>query len=171
RTFAYATLSRLCSKPTSSNPKIQAIIDELLNEEPAGTAAASPLLPAPAVLSPEDGAIFQEANNSSRETTLRWSPVPSAAAYVVQWDYCWGSGQNQHCSSDSGNSGLRERQPQIKGWWGEYRNFQLGEQFTTATSYTFNFVGAQPGRWRVWAVDTGNIPGTKSAWRQFRYAR
>ena len=68
-------------------------------------------------------------------------------------------------------SGLSQRQPEIKGWWGEYRNFQRGEQLTTATSYTFNFVGPQLGHWRVWAVDAGNIPGPKSAWREFRYAR
>jgi hypothetical protein len=170
RTWAYSTLSRLCSKPTSSNPKIQAILNELLSEEPVNNTGESSMLPAPALASPEDGVVFKDANNSARAVTLNWSPVPSAAAYVVQWDYCWGSGPNQHCWLDSVRD-LRERQPQIKDWWGEYRNFQLGEWPTEATSYSFNFVGTQPGRWRVWALDADNHAGAKSPWRKFEFAR
>jgi hypothetical protein len=169
RTFAYATLSRLCSKPTSSNPKIQAIIDELLAGEQDNNTSIAPTLAAPALLSPENGAIFQVASNPSRAFTLKWSSVPSAAAYVVQWDYCWGSGPTQHCSSEPTRSGLRERQPQIKDWWAEYRNFQLGEWPTEGTSYSFSFVGTQPGRWRVWAVNGDNQPGTKSPWYKFEF--
>ena len=33
------------------------------------------------------------------------------------------------------------------------------------TSYTFNFVGAQPGRWRVWAIDVDESEGPRSEWR------
>jgi len=168
RTLAYATLSRLCSKPTSSDPKIQAILDELLSDEPSNSTGVSSILPAPALVSPEDGVVFKDANNSSRIVVLNWSAVPSAAAYVVQWDYCWGSGQSQRCSLDALRN-LRERQPQIKDWWGEYRNFQLGEWPTKATSYSFNFVGTQPGRWRVWAVDPDNHSGAKSPWRKFEF--
>jgi hypothetical protein len=166
RNFAYATLSRLCSRPTSSNPKIQAIVDELLTDEPGKNAAADSVLPAPVLLSPEDGAVFQQANNPSMAVTLNWSPVPSAAAYVVQWDYCSGAAQNQHCSSELVKTGSRERQPQIKDWWGEFRNFQLGEWPTEGTSYSFNFVGAQPGHWRVWAVDADNHSGNQERMAQ-----
>jgi len=168
RTLAYATLSRLCSKPASSNPKIQAILDELLSDEPANDTAGSSILPAPALVSPDDGAVFKDADKSPPTVKLNWSPVPSAAAYVVQWDYCWGSGQNQQCHLQA-TVNLRERQPQIKDWWGEYRNFQLQETPTKATSYSFNFVGHQPGRWRVWAVDAGNHSGAKSPWRKFEF--
>jgi hypothetical protein len=105
----------------------------------------------PALLSPEEGAVLKLINSPSLETTVSWTPVPSAVAYVVQWDYCWGAGQNQHCSSEPTRSGLGEREPEVKGWWAEYRNFQLGEDPTTATSYQFHFVGAQIGHWRVWA--------------------
>ena len=36
-------------------------------------------------------------------------------------------------------------------------------------SYTFDFVGAQPGRWRVWAVDVNGQKGPKSDWWGFSY--
>jgi len=39
----------------------------------------------------------------------------------------------------------------------------------SSTTYTFNFVGAQPGRWRVWAVNGSGMPGSKSGWREFRF--
>jgi WD40 repeat protein len=40
-----------------------------------------------------------------------------------------------------------------------------------ATSYTFEFVGAQPGEWRVWSVDAAGRESPKSAWRGFRFTR
>jgi len=33
------------------------------------------------------------------------------------------------------------------------------------------FVGAQPGRWRVQAVDGAGKAGSMSEWREFRYTR
>ncbi len=39
------------------------------------------------------------------------------------------------------------------------------------TSYTFDFVGAQPGRWRVWAVDTAGRGSPKSEWWTFAFTR
>jgi hypothetical protein len=42
---------------------------------------------------------------------------------------------------------------------------------TQATEYQFEFPGAQPGRWRVWAVDGRGKEGPKSDWRTFRYTR
>lgn len=37
--------------------------------------------------------------------------------------------------------------------------------------YKFDFVGAQPGRWRVWAVDNEGREGEKSPWRTFTYTK
>jgi hypothetical protein len=37
------------------------------------------------------------------------------------------------------------------------------------TQYTFEFVGAQPGRWRVWAVDAGGKEGPKTGWWEFTF--
>jgi len=42
---------------------------------------------------------------------------------------------------------------------------------TRATEYTFEFVGAQPGRWRVWPVNKQGKRGNPSEWRTFRYLR
>jgi hypothetical protein len=39
------------------------------------------------------------------------------------------------------------------------------------TEFEFNFVGAQPGRWRVAAVLANGEVGVKSEWRTFRYTR
>jgi hypothetical protein len=40
----------------------------------------------------------------------------------------------------------------------------LGPVKSTRTiTHTFDFVGAQPGRWRVWAVDGEGKEGPKSA--------
>jgi TonB family protein len=39
----------------------------------------------------------------------------------------------------------------------------------TTTETTFDFVGAQPGRWRVWPVSGSGRRGNPSAWRTFRY--
>jgi len=37
------------------------------------------------------------------------------------------------------------------------------------TAYTFNFIGAQPGRWRVWPLNRNGKRGNPSEWRTFRY--
>jgi hypothetical protein len=39
------------------------------------------------------------------------------------------------------------------------------------TGYEFPFIGAQPGRWRVWGADARGRPGAKSAWSEFFYRR
>jgi hypothetical protein len=160
RMNAYSLLSRLCSKPTSSNPKVQAILDELLGEQPAKSTTVSSPMPAPTLLSPADGATL---NDPLRHTILSWSAVPLATVYVVEWDYK--SGKDWWSES---HTRLPE---QAKGWWAESRKLSPAEFHTTETKYTFNFVGAQPGRWRVWAVDAEGNAGIKSEWREFRYER
>ena len=74
-----------------------------------------------------------------RSTTLTWGAVPGASAYVVEVEY------------DGGG-------------WTSYKLETL-----TGTSFTFNFVGMQPGRWRVWALDEDGAGGDKSPWRVFEY--
>jgi hypothetical protein len=41
----------------------------------------------------------------------------------------------------------------------------------TETSFEFDFIGAQPGRWRIWAIDKDGREGFKSPWRVFIYVR
>lgn len=75
-----------------------------------------------------------------RTTTLKWNPVPGATGYNLEVQY-YGAG---------------------------WENYIMKTNLTT-TFYTFDFVGAQPGRWRVWAVGAGGAAGRKSPWWEFKY--
>ncbi len=105
-------------------------------------------LPAPMLQSPPSGKRF---SHYPRRTTLSWSPVQGAATYTVEID-CYGCcGANRWCTD------IGRTHKMVKS--------------IRSTTYTFNFVGAQPGRWRVWAVDQNGNPGGKSAWWTFSYTR
>lgn len=100
-------------------------------------------LSTPVQLSPASGTVF---NNYPRTTTLQWSAVPGAASYTVQIYYyqpgdttCTGGAQDYLTPNIS------------------------------STSYTFDFVGAQPGCWRVWAVDAAGRQSPMSGWWEFSY--
>jgi hypothetical protein len=111
-------------------------------------------LPAPAQVSPADGATF---DHFPRRTRLEWSPVEGAASYRVEVDFCEGREDRRHdCFNPSPftNSKLAPPSARLQG-----------------TTYEFDFVGAQPGRWRVWAVDAEGREGFKSPWRRFVYQR
>lgn len=81
-------------------------------------------------------------NHYPRKTTLRWKSVSGAKYYTAEVEY------------KSGNK------------WAPLKK-QSGLKY----DYTFNFVGAQPGRWRVWAVDSAGKSGMASGWREFRYTK
>lgn len=77
-------------------------------------------------------------NQFPRTVTLVWEKVPGASSYKVEIQYQGG------------------------GW------SPLGPvKSIRATTHTFDFVGAQPGRWRVWAVDADGNEGPKSEWSEF----
>jgi hypothetical protein len=105
-------------------------------------------LAAPAQVSPPDGSEF---GHYPRATTLTWEPVTGAASYTVEID----------CHSCC-----------VSGSWctdhGEV--FRIVEDISE-TTYRFDFVGAQPGRWRVWAVGSDGRSGSKSGWWEFSYSR
>ena len=84
-----------------------------------------------------------EFSHYPRRTILRWEPIIGAMSYTVEYEY------------------------KDESTWHSYRPIS---SITTA-SYTFEFVGAQPGRWRVWAVSADGVESTKSAWWEFRYTR
>ncbi len=109
----------------------------------SATATASAALPAPTQISPANGTVF---TNYPRTTTLQWSSVPGAASYSIEVDYY-----------NNGNTTCTGGTP-----WKTATGI-------TGTSYTFNFVGAQPGCWRVWAVNGNSQPGQKSNWSEFSY--
>jgi tetratricopeptide (TPR) repeat protein/peroxiredoxin len=98
-------------------------------------------LAAPRMISPAAGAVFE---HYPRQTTVVWSEVPGATGYRVEWTY------------DNGSGDWNAPSPVIEA---------------KEPVATFGFVGAQPGRWRVWAVDASGKEGAKSDWREFRYTR
>lgn len=108
-------------------------------------------LPAPVQLHPVDGVNL---DHFPRLTKLEWQPVDGAVSYAIEVDYC--NGLNRKECDDPQPHGLKIN---------ESPNGIVG------TSYEFNFVGAQPGRWRVWAVDKNGQEGFKSPWRTFFYLR
>lgn len=102
-------------------------------------------LPTPKLVSPPADAQFY---HYPRITTLAWDQVLGATGYVVEWQFS--SGDVWSSSATVTVSGL------------------------VNTSYTFEFIGEQPGRWRVTA--TGPSSGDElvndsapSAWREFVY--
>lgn len=112
-------------------------------------------LPAPAQTAPAEGAVF---DYYPRHTRLEWSPVEGAITYSVEVDYCSGRRRGAHeCTDPQPLSNQMRINPKTSGIGG--------------TAYEFAFVGAQPGRWRVWAVDAQGREGFKSPWRLFIYLR
>jgi hypothetical protein len=77
-----------------------------------------------------------------RKTTLKWVPVAGATKYRVEVQY------------------------QGAGKWD-----RLSDKEVRPTELELNFVGAQPGRWRVWAVDDSGQEEPKSGWWTFRYTQ
>jgi hypothetical protein len=110
---------------------------------PAGTTAL-PRLPAPVLLSPANGAVF---NHYPRTTTLRWRAVPGAAYYLVQVQLC------QLRCSQKGRNGPSD----------------FLTVTVTVNRYRFPFGGSQPGRWRVAAIRSDGRQGRLSPWRGFTY--
>jgi len=139
-------------------------VNELLGDGAANLMVNPSALPAPKLLLPEAGAVLQ---GRAQKLALTWAPVPSAAAYVLEWDYGWRDKQGLVWQSEQPASSRDDAQTQ--GWWFRQHRRSLSEIPTSETAYAFTFVGAQPGRWRVWAVDAEDIPGNKSEWREFRY--
>jgi len=76
-----------------------------------------------------------------RFTPVSWTPVEGAVAYVVHVQALLGGSQ-----------------------WNT-----LTSHGTKATEWTIDFVGAQPGRWRVAAVLTGSRRSRVSEWRGFNH--
>jgi peroxiredoxin len=119
----------------------------ITNYTPVPGAAQRVALSAPVQVSPPDGATFDV---SPRTTKLVWGAVPGALNYAVEIDCLYCCSRTQWCS-DIGALDVRRNIPQ--------------------TEYTFDFVGAQPGRWRVWAIDATGQEGPKSPWWGFTHKK
>ncbi len=109
-------------------------------------------LPAPAQLAPAENEKFV---HFPRTTTLKWDKVDGAVSYEVEVDYCLNSQVLAECLSPT---------PLVFSFDSAKPSSPI-----TGTMYTFDFIGTQPGRWRVWAVDEIGRRGFKSPWRMFFY--
>jgi hypothetical protein len=85
-----------------------------------------------------------------RTTVAEWNAVRGAKSYTIEVDCFHCCGRGKWCA-DIGSKW--KIQPDV-----------------TSTLYTFDWVGAQPGRWRVWAVDDKGHAGAKSGWSYFDYS-
>jgi hypothetical protein len=102
----------------------------------------------PRQISPKNHAVF---DHFPRKTTLRWSRVKGAVEYGVEID-CF------HCCKS--------------GKWCLDSDKKVWKTTKTKNrSYTFSYVGAQLGRWRVWAIDKNGKTSAKTPWRTFKYTR
>jgi hypothetical protein len=102
------------------------------------------VLATPMLVAPVEGQHF---SNYPRTITLGWQAVPGANAYRVDVDY--------------GNPGPR----------GSISWTSLYSKNVVIPSFTFDFVGSQPGRWRVTALDQTGVhhASQSSEWRGFDY--
>jgi len=99
-------------------------------------------------ISPRNHSVF---NHYPRTTTLRWRGVSNVEYYIVQID-CF------HCC-------------QTNRWCYDVNRRGLKQVRVYNTKYTFNFVGAQSGRWRVWGILRNGRKTSKTAWQYFKYTR
>jgi len=101
-----------------------------------------PQLYTPLLTSPAANLVF---DHFPRTMTLAWKPVVGAVGYKVERQFCMPAGSP--CSN----------YPPVT---------------VTAASLTFDFVGAQPGKWRVTALGGGTyFDSAASTWRSFTFTR
>ena len=112
------------------------------------TSPQHPQLPAPSQLAPVDGSVFPGVI-PPRTLTYTWHSVPGAVAYGLEEDCFHCCAANQWCT-DVGRQWLRI-------------------DALVDTTFTHAFVGTQPGRWRVWAIDSTGWAGTRTGWWGFAF--
>jgi PKD repeat protein len=109
--------------------------------EPRAVTVTQPTPGPPRQLSPADGTVFDDV---PRTTTLTWETAPGAIHYEVETEY---------------------QDPGTTVW-----TAGASDHNVSGTSWTFEFVGAQKGRWRVAAADAdGRVRW--SGWWGFEYTR
>jgi TonB family protein len=115
--------------------------------KPPVTRAPAIQLPAPAQVSPTDNIAL---HGFPRMLTMQWTEVLGAAGYGVEVD-CYGCCASHDWCSNVGKPTFISQ--------------------SSAPIYTHEFVGDQPGRWRVWAISADGTPGSRSGWRTFTYGK
>jgi len=113
--------------------------------EPVNTDCAA--LGAPMLMSPVTGSTFDV---FPRTATFTWQALNQAATYNFYLEAC--------LPVDTSCAGATTSYPVVRG-------------LTAATYSISNFVGAQPGRWRVSATNASGVEGQPSPWWTFRFTR
>lgn len=98
----------------------------------------------PILISPDDGTSFTD--GPPRTTLFKWNAAQGAATYGIEVDWAY---PDDTWASDQNKSYIKEG--------------------LTDTTYSFSFVGAQPGRWRVWSIAANGDKSPKSDWWEFSY--
>lgn len=142
------TLGLPASSQTSQGPAATPTTVQVQNTPipvmPTPTEVPS-VLSAPTLLSPANGSIF---DLYPRNTTLTWAPVDRAATYNVEVIACPREDPAHYFTLP----------------WIDEKSHGL-----TSTSFSFEFPGAQPGKWRVIPVDANGVKGMPSVWWNFEY--
>ncbi len=102
-------------------------------------------LAAPPLVSPASGTRF---NAFPRQTVLAWQAVPGAARYRIDIEFK-----------------THRKWLSLAGWGSHPKEPPV----VSGTQYSFDFVGAQPGRWRVVPIDAHGLTGQPSPWWDFTY--
>jgi len=103
--------------------------------------ATKPQMSTPILVSPVNNTTF---DHYPRTMTLAWRRVPAAVGYKVEIKYCQPDGVT--CS--------------------DYAPVTV-----TNAYYTFNFVGGQPGKWRVTTLGGSTyLDSVPSTWRTFKFS-
>jgi hypothetical protein len=137
--------------PTASTPDFAVYMKrkEPLPTDP--TRMDEKRLPAPIQIGPADNAVL---NANPRMTRLEWAPVTGAVSYGVEVEACWTRYRYQQAGLPDDGECINPSP--------HFEKFGLADK-----TVEFMFRGAQPGRWRVWAIDDNHRQGTKSPWRRF----
>ena len=105
----------------------------------------TPQMATPIQTNPANNVVF---GHYPRTITLSWKMVPAAAGYLLEMAYCDAS--RTVCVS--------------------YPPVTISDPLQS--DYTFSFVGAQPGKWRVTTLaGSGNRNSAASAWRWFTFTQ
>lgn len=108
----------------------------------------APVVDTPIQISPPNESLFDD---YPRTATLKWGPVTNADSYTVEIDCFQCCVANQWCTD-------------VGKVWSVIPDIKI-------TEHTFDFVGAQPGRWRVWAVNAEGKESAKTGWWDFIFLR
>jgi hypothetical protein len=108
----------------------------------------------PRPVNPADGATFDV---YPRRTTVSWEPVPGATHYLLDVEILTTIEESRQGRTVSSRRG-----------WTSVAGTHVRQRFMESSG-TFDFTGANHGRWRVRAINARGIASRASEWRRFEY--